>query len=592
MVAGRGRVRGAAVVLVAGFMALLLGAQPALAAGDASFSSITPANVAWMGKDFADATNVATAARAAGTLGVQDDLAITAAREAGIVGKAPALAGAVTKVGKWIWAVATLKDVLGAVYTFSRGDVDRFPAGVMDPGTGPVLGSPSTGYCTGADAIDSSYGSYTACHYANPAGVWPVHATGKAITLGACSAVTGGAWSGGNDWAQAGWGATSKTWAACVGDYSNWVATRKQVGTVTAPGIGGGAPAVNPYRAPSGAPNPARHIEVTATCVNPVTEASSSVVGSSESYHMDTAGLDAGGTGTAPAVPGVSCPPGTYVDGSKTEVVTDGNSTRIAVDVPYVASPETRAQVRANPECAPVGSTVCELKLWRVVPAPDLDCHASPAGVNNACIDWWDDAAKATKYQCRWAGAVVPLWRCDGYRSVFQVGGPVGVTPPADPGPNPEVVDPSADKTPGLNDDGCMPSGWQLLNPFALLKGFACGLSWAFIPKPGSLSVPFADFSTLWNSRPPGSLVSGAKDVFTAIPAGWGGTSCVGSSSSDFTPSGSAAGALRLPCSPAGGGSGSLPYTVMQIALIVFTLFGLWHMVAGAVGAQATGGGD
>jgi len=150
---------------------------------------------------------------------------------------------------------------------------------------------------------------------------------------------------------------------------------------------------------------------------------------------------------------------------------------------------------------------------------------------------------------------------------------------------------PSPGSAPSSNGD-CWSGGAFSWNPVDwVLTPVQCALSWAFVPSQAQVSGPIADFKTTWNSKPPGSLIVGATSVFSSIGTGWNG-GCSGSASASFSRPEDGH-PLQLPCTPSGGGSGSVPYTAMQIALIVATLVYLWHMVAAGISAQATGsGGD
>jgi hypothetical protein len=174
---------------------------------------------------------------------------------------------------------------------------------------------------------------------------------------------------------------------------------------------------------------------------------------------------------------------------------------------------------------------------------------------------------------------------------------PAPSPPPAGaPGGAPVPIDPTAPlpgpTTPPTTAGNCWSSSGASWNPLDwVLRPVQCALSWAFVPSSAQISGPIADFKTTWNSKPPGSLIVGASTVFGAIGTGWDG-GCSGSASASFSQP-ALGHPLQLPCTPTGGGSGTVPYTAMQIALIVATLIYVWHMVAAGISAQATGsGGD
>lgn len=164
-------------------------------------------------------------------------------------------------------------------------------------------------------------------------------------------------------------------------------------------------------------------------------------------------------------------------------------------------------------------------------------------------------------------------------------GGAPGTLPGGGTGPLP-----SPTGAPLTNAD-CWGSGTFSWNPVDwVVTPVKCALAWAFVPDAAVMAGPLADFQTVWKSKPPGSLVVGATSVFSSIGSGWDG-GCGGAASMSFSQP-ALGHPLQLPCEPTGGGGGSVPYTAMQIALIVATLIYVWHMVAAGISAQATGSGS
>lgn len=152
-------------------------------------------------------------------------------------------------------------------------------------------------------------------------------------------------------------------------------------------------------------------------------------------------------------------------------------------------------------------------------------------------------------------------------------------TPPArDP------IDPNDDE--GL---GCIPSGWNVLNPFAwVYQPTRCVLIWAFVPD-SSLSDRWDDLRTDAQSKPPFSVVVWAYSTVAGFFDGFSSAGACGLFP-DWDPTGSGEGAL--PCEPPGGSAWALGYSVMQIAIVVATGFYLWHMALRALSGSPEGSSE
>jgi len=288
------------------------------------------------------------------------------------------------------------------------------------------------------------------------------------------------------------------------------------------------------------------------------------------------------------------------------------------------------AMVEQSSNCPAVGSDAalypnCESAGCAYMVIVDgIPCTVGRPG----CVDW------AATYQgspgrvgCRYGEYAVKVSSCFFLERVYESvglpvdgtlantdGNPATFTGP-EPAPNPQPQpqpQPIPNGAPG-GDPGTLPGGgtaplpsptgtattngdcWAggafSWNPVDwVLRPVECALAWAFVPSAAAVSGPIADFKTTWNSKPPGSLIVGATTVFASIGNGWDG-GCSGAASASFSRPEDGH-PLQLPCTPSGGGSGTVPYTAMQIALIVATLIYLWHMVAAGISAQATGAGD
>ena len=119
-----------------------------------------------------------------------------------------------------------------------------------------------------------------------------------------------------------------------------------------------------------------------------------------------------------------------------------------------------------------------------------------------------------------------------------------------------------------------------------VIKPAKCVLRWAFVPRQEVIAGSVSDFQEVWESRPPGNVITALKPVVSSLGAGWSGSCVMPDWSMERD------GSLRLPCSPPGGGPGSLVYTLAQAVVIGSTVIYLWSMVAGAVGATGGNAGD
>lgn len=235
-----------------------------------------------------------------------------------------------------------------------------------------------------------------------------------------------------------------------------------------------------------------------------------------------------------------------------------------------------------------------------------------PCVVGGPCSSWATIySLDPARVRCMYGAYSVPVSNCamlervyetgtvlatgantDGRPGTFTAPGPagqvVGSTPPvADPIPLPPpttVPDPSS-------APDCLGTTYGTFNPVQwVLMPIKCAMIWAWVPDAGTVGPAVNDFQTVFKSKPPGSLIVGASTVFGSIGSGWNG-GCSGAASASFSQP-ALGHPLQLPCTPSGGGGGSLPYTAMQIALIVATMIYVWHMVAAGISAQATGAGD
>jgi hypothetical protein len=237
-----------------------------------------------------------------------------------------------------------------------------------------------------------------------------------------------------------------------------------------------------------------------------------------------------------------------------------------------------------------------------------------PCVVGGVCSGWTSIyASDPARVRCMYGAYSAPVADCAFLERAYEVGGapatqantdgnPATWTNPSPAGtpvggasmPTPAVDTPALPvptaANPTSNAD-CFGATYQSFNPVEwVLTPIKCAFVWAWVPSPGTIGPAVGDFQRVWSSKPPGSLVVGASSVFSSIGTGWD-SGCGSAASASFSQP-ALGHPLQLPCSPSGGGAGSVAYTAMQIALIVSTLIGLWHMVAAGISAQATGGGD
>jgi hypothetical protein len=134
----------------------------------------------------------------------------------------------------------------------------------------------------------------------------------------------------------------------------------------------------------------------------------------------------------------------------------------------------------------------------------------------------WDDLSAYSFYN-RAAAAVAGT----GYTGVIPCAGDTTGLPPAAPdgtdGSWSGVGDTPATPT---SAGSCAPSGWQLLNPLAYVKGMFCVLQLAFVPT-SATSTAWDNFRQSVSQKPPYSLVVGASNFVNGTLAGVRGGSSI-----------------------------------------------------------------
>jgi hypothetical protein len=193
---------------------------------------------------------------------------------------------------------------------------------------------------------------------------------------------------------------------------------------------------------------------------------------------------------TTPTVPEIACPTGSWLKSAQTDLVT-GTAVK-PLTAPYVAPDWVADQAAQFPECAPVGAEICQLAIWRLAPAPAINCNnialgAGPLGAGHPCAQWASDPARSSTYQCRFGSNVLPFMNCEPFAQTFTTGlitaTPVAETPVPLPVPGSgTITSPSVPQ--GDQEGACWPSGWGAFNPASwVMLPVQCALTWAFVPK-------------------------------------------------------------------------------------------------------------
>ena len=269
-----------------------------------------------------------------------------------------------------------------------------------------------------------------------------------------------------------------------VGTVSPGMLTR--VGTLVMPGSSTPAPAPPPSGDPATIP---RYVETTITCKSPG-GGSQTITRTDGPFTFDPAVPGA----MVGEVPDMVCPEGTWLDSGSRHLKTDGTTETVPIET-YDAPNWVDVQADRFPECMPIGSTACQLTLAFVGTGGALkNCSSYPLGAENPCYRWLRDPDRAERFQCQFGPYLIGLRACRPLKDRFNPTPTINPSDPLDPAaPDPDdpeevdpdipPVDPTPETTPDLNSDGCIPQGWDLLNPFAYFKATACALKWAFVPK-------------------------------------------------------------------------------------------------------------
>lgn len=240
----------------------------------------------------------------------------------------------------------------------------------------------------------------------------------------------------------------------------------------------------------------ARYVETSGECVHKDTGARSVLLAQSETYtSMEQ----------PKPWPSVQCADDEYLD--RATITRKGDGIPDAVIGDYVAPETVTDATSPYRDCLMRTGTEdpCAFEVQKKM--PDGTWRSCYDGA--VCEGWSLDFDRDTKYRCVYGATTLPLGECKSLAPTYDAptvtdsiaidvgpdpawedtdGDPATAPEPAPgtttepmPAPADPAGDPSPELTPGL-DDGCVPKGWDLINPWAYTKSFACALKWAFAP--------------------------------------------------------------------------------------------------------------
>jgi hypothetical protein len=235
------------------------------------------------------------------------------------------------------------------------------------------------------------------------------------------------------------------------------------------------------------------------------------------------------GQSEAPPSPELECPDGSLLVEAGADIITQGSTTKVPLIQPWTIDPAKKADLLGPyADCL---TTVCLLHVVRLV--PELDCNSKAPAEGHPCQDWSKSSDLATNWQCKYGTHTVSMQKCTSLQNAYSAS-PTLVpntgtsAPPAPVGTDP-MQDPTPEQTPGLSASGCVPSGWNVLNPFAYAKAVGCVLKWAFVPPAGSFEANVSQVSGSWNASAPGAYLGGFGTMVGSFGTlGNGASGCLG----------------------------------------------------------------
>lgn len=150
-----------------------------------------------------------------------------------------------------------------------------------------------------------------------------------------------------------------------------------------------------------------------------------------------------------------------------------------------------------------------------------------------ACLEWFEQEDKQSKYEC-WDGSrAVALSECTKYARLFKPGAIGSATAYPAPGPNPGATPPGSTSpspapgtAPGTGPSDptrtreCFPTGWGMFNPFEwVFKPVKCVLEWAFVPRESVIKANNIRLDNSWRTKTAiRQIVAGFETMLAAIP--------------------------------------------------------------------------
>lgn len=183
-------------------------------------------------------------------------------------------------------------------------------------------------------------------------------------------------------------------------------------------------------------------------------------------------------------------------------------------------TPEYQDWATKYPEC---GTGACKLDL---IQKPKASCF----DLEYQCADWFEDADKANKYQCRYGVKDVELEECAVYAGLFKPGRVDTGSPYTDPetgvwsgGKNAPEESRNAMGLPVQNPAdirGCDgTSGSGSFDPIRfIMRPIQCALEWAFVPRPAVVEAELSGGEHAWDKKPP-KVIADVVSGFALTPS-------------------------------------------------------------------------
>jgi len=183
-------------------------------------------------------------------------------------------------------------------------------------------------------------------------------------------------------------------------------------------------------------------------------------------------------------------------------------------------TPEYQDWATKFPEC---GTGACKLDL---IQKPKASCF----DLEYACENWFEDAQREQKYECRYGVKTVELKECYVYSGLFKPGRVDTGSPYTDPETG---IWSGGRNSPGEDRDAF---GRSVQNPEAtrecnktngsggfdpirfIMRPVQCALEWAFVPREAVVKAELAGGDKAWEKKPP-KVIATAVSGFALTPA-------------------------------------------------------------------------